>query len=112
MHKVKLGSVSGSYPDTEGTLGYGTGSWDVSSYVKYGITVDNVLLSNISASSGCNMGAEGGGGSSGTIQVSLSGGTVTVRCPCARYYRTWYDGSLVREWSFNTSCEVYLTYLA
>ena len=106
---MKLGSVSGSYPDAEGTLGYGTGSWDVSSYVKYGITVDNVLLSNISASSGCDMRAAGYGVSSGTIQVSLSGSTVTVKCPCARYYRVWNE-TTVRTWNFNTSCDVYLTY--
>jgi len=110
LHKVKLGSVTGSYPDAEGTVGYGIGSFDVSSYIQYGITADNIVLSNVTASCSSSMDAEGGGSGSGTIQVSLSGSTVTVKCPCARYYRTWYDGTLVRTWSFNTSCDVYLTY--
>ena len=109
LHKVKLGSVSGSYPDTEGTLGYGVGSFGVSGYIQYGITADNIVLSNVTASCSSRMDAEGNGSGSGTIQVSLSGSTVTVKCPCARYYRVWNE-TLVRTWSFNTSCDVYLTY--
>ena len=116
LHKVLLGSCSNNpipyKGEGSGSVSY---SFDVSAYLRYSITADNIVLSDVCGIAGAKDDYNGWSDSgSVTPSFSLSDTTVSVRCP---YYsiRTWYDEQPNMGWrafSIYSTCKVYLLYMA
>lgn len=117
LHKVLLGSCSNNpipyKGEGRGSVSY---SFDVSAYLPYGITADNIVLSDVcgiaSAKDDYNGWSDSG---SVTPSFSLSGTTVRVSCPYYYSIRTWYDEQPNMGWrafSIYSTCKVYLLYMA
>lgn len=117
LHKVLIGScTSNPIPhrgEGSGSVSY---SFDVSAYAQYGISADNIVLSDVrgiaSARDDYNDWSNSG---SVTPSFSLSGTTVSVSCPYYYSIKTWYDEQPNMGWrafSIYSTCSVYLVYMA
>ena len=117
LHKVLLGSCSNNpipyKGDGSGSVSY---SFDVSAYLRYSITADNIVLSDVCGSASAKDDYNGWSDfGSVTPSFSLSGTTVSVRCPYYYSKSVWYEGSEYEGWrafSIYSTCKVYLLYMA
>lgn len=117
LHKVLLGSCSNNpipyKGEGSGSVSY---SFDVSAYLRYSITADNIVLSDVCGIAGAKDDYNGWSDSgSVTPSYSLSGTIVSVRCPYYYSIRTWYDEQPNMGWrafSIYSTCKVYLLYMA
>ena len=117
LHKVLLGSCSNNPIPYEGEgRGSVPYSFDVSAYLPYGITADNIVLSDV-----CGIAAakddygDMNRLSSVAPSFSLSGTTVSVSCPYYYARGVWYEGLPQEGWrafSIYSTCSVYLVYMA
>ena len=116
LYKVLLGSCSNNpipyKGEGSGSVPY---SFDVSAYLQYSITADNIVLSDVCgiATVKDNYGFSDSG--SVTPSYSLSGTTVSVSCPYHYSKKVWYEGAENEGWrafSIYSTCKVYLLYVA
>ena len=114
LHKVLLGSCSNNpipyKGEGSGSVSY---SFDVSAYLRYSITADNIVLSDVCGIAWAKDDYQDWSDSgSVTPSFSLSGTTVSVRCPYYYSIRSWYDHTGWRAFSIYSTCKVYLLYMA
>ena len=117
LHKVLLGSCSNNpipyKGEGSGSVSY---SFDVSAYLRYSITADNIVLSDVCGIAGAKDDYNGWSDSgSVTPSYSLSDTTVSVRCPYYYSKNVWYEEQPNAGWrafSIYSTCKVYLLYMA
>ncbi|WP_130837517.1 hypothetical protein [Lachnoclostridium sp. Marseille-P6806] len=114
LHVVKLGECrTNPLPSGQGTWsGNKAYTFDITDYIQYGITADNIVLRNAGLSwySQTNfINFSAGGGSA--VSSTLSGSNAIVYCPYAANRQYW-NGSGWRQWEWYTYCDAYLIYYA